>query len=100
MTHAGCLVWNCLLVAIAFIGAATARRHGVNPVLGFTWGMITFVALVTGYASALSVIDRVQRPRYPDRIGVPRWAIVATWVTFLMAGVASVVLFGQLRPKI
>jgi hypothetical protein len=98
VSHIGCGVWLLLFFVLGVFGAATGVRNGAGVLPGIAWGLTTWLAAVSGYATMLSVADwHIRRTRSPDLIGVPRWVVAAIWLCFLLAAAGSFVLFRRLH---
>jgi hypothetical protein len=97
MISVGCALTSCLFVALVCGGAGAASRRGTGSWLGALWGLVTFVAVMSGYAASLTVRDWLERHKYPNRIGIPRWGIAAVWAIFAASGLLSFLLWRRVN---
>lgn len=97
MQRIGCGIWLLLLLGLPLFGILSAIRHKTFTPIGAAWGIATWLALLSGYIVALSIVDWMDRKKNPDRIGVPKWLIPAAWCVSIAATVTSVVLFQGLH---
>ena len=89
----GCALTFCLFVVLVCGGSLAGSRRGAGSWIGAMWGLVTFLAVMSAYAASLTVRDWLERHKYPDRIGIPRWGIAAVWVVFAAMGVLSFLLW-------
>jgi hypothetical protein len=97
VTHVGCMIWIALLLGLTLAGAAaTAGRGHASSWVGLGSGLAAWLALLAGYASAMSIVDWRRARRQPDLIGVPTWVVPAVWVVFVAATLVCAALLRRL----
>lgn len=95
MTQIGCVLWLCLFALLAAIGTATGSRREVGAAFGLAAGVVGWLAVLAGYAGALTIVDAVRTRRrkragLPPLIGVPRGVVPAIWMIFALTATAAV----------
>ena len=95
MTHVGCAAWLFLLVVLAILGITAGTRQGTGAAIGLAFGATAWLAVMTAYLCALSIVDRRRMRTKPDLIGVPRGVVPAIWVAFACTAAAAVWLAGR-----
>jgi hypothetical protein len=96
MIDFGCFMYLCVCSSLILWSLLIASRFGHPAWLGLVTGLIACLAAISGHGSFLSIVDWFQKSRYPNRIGVPRWAIALIWFIFITAVAGSALLFRRL----
>ena len=98
MISVGCALTFCLFVALVCGGTLAGLRRGAGGWIGAGWGLITFLAVMSGNAASLTVRDWLERHKYPNRIGIPGWGIAAVWAVFAATSILGFLLWRRVYP--
>jgi hypothetical protein len=89
MIGLGCMLSFISFWVLVLWGPKMAGQHGASTWAGVAWGLIAWLAVMTGYGAFLTIADWWQRPKFRNREDVPLWGKALIWWIFLTTAVVS-----------